>query len=108
MVTVKGILTHLDAERFIWMGLFLATCVVVAMSDNDTQILSAAFTAAAILMPASMPVVIFVRIAVRIQTAIADAKKEPPPLPFKTMYPDPNRNEAPPSPAEKEAFQMCF
>lgn len=108
MVTVRGVLTHLDAERFMWLGLFLATCVVVAMSDNDTQILSAAFTAAAILMPALMPVVIFVRIAVRIQTAIADAKKEPPPLPFKAMYPDPNRNEAPASPTEKEPFPMCF
>jgi hypothetical protein len=108
MVTVRGILTHLDAERFIWMGLFLATCVVVAMSDNDTQILSAAFVAIAILMPTLMPVVIFVRIAVRIQAAIADAKKKPSPLPFKTMYPDPKPNKLPPSPAKEEAFQMCF
>lgn len=102
IMTTQRAITETSISQYSWVSLFLALCVVVALSDNDTQILSAVCVAISLLVPIIIPVLVLARICVQLHTLLR-TNNTTAHIPFESMYPD-----KPDSPDESPSYKICF
>lgn len=106
MIIAGRATTTVNLEQYAWFGLFLLLCIIIAASDNDTQILSAICTVVAIFAPVAAPIILLLRIASHAYVVVGKPPQtQNAAIPFESLYPD--KKEAEHS-AVTNSYNICF